>query len=192
MVKWIVSLALFALAGCATEEAAPANLEGFESTKLSWSSTQNVKKYNAQKQLTEEGYIANGQKQGQWISYDPGKSEIKSMAHYVDGRLQGTYLGFSSRGQIETRIQYFDDQYHGPYVKYRFGRPTEESNYVNGKLEGLYKEFHNNGKLQKEIQYKDGKIHGFYRFYDDEGNITLEYQYENGEKISGGIIEEAE
>ena len=63
------------------------------------------------------------------------------------------------------------------------------SKYV-GKIDGLYREYHtSNGKLQKEIAYKDGVQHGMFRQYNDEEKLIMEYEYNEGEKVSGGVVE---
>ena len=37
-------------------------------------------------------------------------------------------------------------------------------------------------------EFKDGKPHGKMSFYDEE-KLIMEYEYKNGEKVSGGIVE---
>ena len=44
---------------------------------------------------------------------------------------------------------------------------------------------------KKKCSFKNGKQHGKLQFFDEAGNVTLEYMYDNGEKISGGIVEQA-
>ena len=44
-------------------------------------------------------------------------------------------------------------------------------------------------KLKQEVEYKNGLQDGYFRYYDEEGNVTLEYEYKEGEKIKGGIVE---
>ena len=65
-----------------------------------------------------------------------------------------------------------------------------DSLYKDDKLEGTARTYDDRTfKLKQEVEYKDGKQDGFFRYYDEEGNVTLEYQYKNGEKVSGGIVE---
>jgi len=65
-------------------------------------------------------------------------------------------------------------------------------NYVNGDLDGAMTEYDSRGNLQRITNFKEGKPHGDMLFYDEEGTLMMEYKYKNGEKISGGIIENKE
>jgi antitoxin component YwqK of YwqJK toxin-antitoxin module len=62
-------------------------------------------------------------------------------------------------------------------------------NYFENELDGMKRKYQNNGKIQEEVEYSRGVQDGIYRFYDDQGNMTLDYLYKNGEKVSGGIVE---
>ena len=65
----------------------------------------------------------------------------------------------------------------------------EEATYKDGELHGMYRVYYKrDGKLQSEAEYKNGVQDGVYRFFNEEGAITLEYQFKNGEKVSGGIV----
>ena len=106
--------------------------------------------------------------------------------------MNGPYLEMNNRGQIEKRITYLNNQIHGLYAEYKFGRPLKEFMYDDGVLNGLSKEYSDRGKLIKETNYKNGQLDGTIKQYDEAGNIILEYVYKNGEKISGGIVKTQE
>jgi antitoxin component YwqK of YwqJK toxin-antitoxin module len=94
-----------------------------------------------------------------------------------------------TRGQIDMKAQYHQGQLHGSYIQYKFGKLLEQRTYNMGKLDGTVRTFdERNWKIKQEVQYKNGLQDGFFRYYDENGNVTLEYVYRNGEKISGGII----
>ena len=44
--------------------------------------------------------------------------------------------------------------------------------------------------MQKEIGFKNDVQHGIYKYYDKDGIVIMEYEYDNGKKVSGGIVEE--
>lgn len=172
--------------------AAPAvSTDGYELEPVAGTDLVSATKYEADGKLLEKGFFLNDQLEGTWSYYEhPTKEYPKRMANYHQGILQGPYLEFTEQGNIILKAYYQNNQLHGPWGAYKFGRPLKTANYVHGILDGVYREYTNNtGKLQKEIQYKNGKEHGTYRFFNDDGEVTLEYVYENGEKISGGIIE---
>lgn len=137
-------------------------------------------------QLLEEGFIVNGKRNGTWITYHLGKTVVKSTISYVNGQLNGPYIEYNDRGQIESLVTYKNGVYDGLFAKYKFSRPLQEATYKNNKLDGMRKIFYeNNGKIQSETEYKDGVQHGIHRFYNDKGQTLMEYEYKNGEKVSG-------
>ncbi len=181
-------LSFISCGGANTSTAGSGDLTGYELTAISGSSVSEAIKKNTSNAVAERGYVANGKKNGVWMTYhEDGK--IKTLSGYSDGLLNGPHLEFNNRGQIEKQMSYQAGQYHGVNASYKFGRPTKESTYKNGKLDGPHKEYNQKGDLQKYVDFKDGKQHGKLRYYDDEGNITLEYDYKNGDKVSGGIVE---
>jgi len=172
--------------GTASESAA---LDGYVMSSLAGSSGEYAEKRDGAGNLVSSGYVIGEKKNGTWLSYDEEGNRIKTLTSYTDGQLNGPYLEFSNRGQIEKKIEYKAGQYDGMYVKYKFGRPENETPFVNGQKHGTYKEYFQNGKIQKEIEFKNGIQDGKLRYFDEEGNVTLEYDYENGEKVGGGMIE---
>ncbi len=57
-----------------------------------------------------------------------------------------------------------------------------------GKLDGVARTFDDRTwKVKQEVEYKNGVQDGFFRYYDENGTVTLEYVYKNGEKVSGGM-----
>ncbi len=163
------------------------NLTGFEQIDLGGGAVKAIKK-NAAGKIIEEGILISGKKNGTWMTYFEDKDDrIKTMASYVNDNLNGQFLTFSNRGQIETQTSYVNGQYDGVYTKYRFGNVEETAIYRNGIMEGTFKQFYNNNKIKLEAQYQNGKQHGSYKYYDEEGNVMMEYEYANGEKVSGGL-----
>lgn len=148
-----------------------------------------VKKENGV--LQEEGFVRNNQKTGMWVTYFPDQ-KVKSMTSYVDGVKNGLSVKMSDRNQLETQTPFLNDQLHGRKVKYGFNRKEEQvANYAHGQLDGASKTYDKQGVITREIHYKAGQLHGPNVFYS-EGVKTMEYEYKNGEKISGGIVPKTE
>lgn len=168
-------------ASSAAEDTSAYTLESLQGTD-----TKQATKEGENGFLSELGYFKNGKKTGNWVTYHPGKLTPKTITSYVDGALNGLFMEFNERGQVVSMVTYKDNVYHGPYGRYKFSRPLEEGNYNNNQLDGLRKTYYeNNGKIQAETEYKNGKQHGAHRNYNESGQVILEYQYENGEKVSG-------
>ncbi len=162
----------------------PADLSEFEVEAIPGSNIQKVSKLYEDGTTLEVGQLLNGQKFGAWVTYHPGKPYPQKLISYVDGLANGPYFEFNNRGQMEVKAFYKNNQLHGPWGTYRFGRAEKEANYKDGKLDGFYREYDTaNGNIKKEIGYKDGEMHGKYIYFDDDGNVNLEYTYQNGKKV---------
>jgi len=65
------------------------------------------------------------------------------------------------QGRIALLANYKANVLHGPYAKYRIGRPMQTVTYVNGKMDGPMAEYdYRNNKLKQEVNYKMGQLHG--------------------------------
>lgn len=182
---------IFAFSSCnqAGGGAPVVDTTGYILETIPGSSIQKARMEDENGQVIEEGFMQNGVKVGTWTTYKAGIEFPITITSYVDGQYTGVYLEFNDRGQLELKAGYLNNQLHGPWGKYRFGRPESTANYINGEMDGAYKEyFTRDGKIQKEVNYKAGKEHGIMRFYNEEGEVTVEYEYKNGEKVSGGIV----
>lgn len=141
--------------------------------------------------ITERKQITNGQSTGVFVEYYPEKGLPKKVVTLDNEVFDGPYMEFNNRGQIEKMANYKDNQLHGDYATYKFGRVMEKSTYQNGKLHGTYRSyFSNSDKLQKEAEYKNGIQHGIFKQYNEEGQVVLEYEYNNGEVVKGGMVKE--
>lgn len=167
-----------------------ADLAGFTEAAMSGSNAVYNEKKNGAGGMSESGFTVNGKKNGPWMTYHEKNGRIKTMTSWVDGQLNGPTLTFSDRGQIEIKSEYKAGQFDGVVETYKFGRVEKSTPYVNGKIQGLYEEFNQKGKLLKQIEFNNGVQDGAMKYFDDEGNITVEYIYKNGEKVSGGIVEQ--
>jgi len=170
-----------------------ANLDGFN-TQSAGSGIDVATKSDGEGNLLEKGYLANGQKSGMWMTYYGGNDlgRIKTIASYTNGILNGPYFELSNRGQIEKEVNYVNNKYDGAFTLYKFGRPTSIKNYKGGELNGTSTDYYSDGKVQKEVNFSNGKQHGNMKWYNEEGEVTMEYEYKNGEKVSGGIVKKSE
>ncbi len=190
----VVALVLVtALIGCKPSSSAPVmaagsdvNLADYETQSLS-DGSHAVYKMDADGNVLTYGIVRDGVKNGVWVEYHP-KSVVKSVSHFINGSETGPRLEFSTRGQLEKQTTYKEGQIDGKYGEYKFGRYVKEAMYKDGQLDGAYKEyFANKDNVQKLVEFKNGKQDGKMQYFDEEGNVTLEYDYKNGEKVAGGL-----
>lgn len=165
------------------------NTAGYTLQAIPNSTLQYAEKRGENGQLLEQGMFDNTEKVGNWITFHPESNIPKTQASMAANVLNGMYLEYNKRGQIELVANYLNNQLNGTYTKYKFGRIVEESTYKMGKLDGVFRSYFNNSdKLQREIEYTDGKQNGFWRAYNEEGQVVMEYVYKDGEKVSGGMV----
>ena len=163
--------------------------DSYDLENLKGTNIKKAVKYDKDGNTIEEGFIKDGIKEGQWIEYNPKDGKIKSITSYINGNLNGKYLEFDNRGYLMITAEFKNDDLNGKYIKYKYNKIIEEANYENGKLNGVRtKYFDGNGKKQEEVEYKNDVIDGVVRYFDDKGEVMLEYVYKNGKKISGGMV----
>jgi len=151
----------------------------------SWATLHDVDNY-----LVEEGGFYNGRKNGVWVKYTDKGQRIEQVMNYINGKAHGLSMKLDNRNSIAEQAQYKEHQLHGRYKSYQFGKIKVDATYKDGELHGMMTKYINNkNKKLTEAEYKNGKLDGIYRHFDDKGNVTLEYTYKNGDKVSGGIVE---
>jgi antitoxin component YwqK of YwqJK toxin-antitoxin module len=133
--------------------------------------------------IAAEGDFMNGYHHGPWIEYDTAKGWVTSIQNYYMGRKQGPSFEFD-RGRLSSKEYYASDVLNGQSLKFSAVGVIEEKNYDDGRLDGAVRKFYpRNGKLMEESFYIDGQIDGLAKWYDQEGNLSFQYLYKNGELI---------
>jgi Uncharacterized protein conserved in bacteria len=141
--------------------------------------------------ILSDGHVIDGVRTGVWMTYHSGGTRIKTMTNYINGMKSGPEITLDDRGRMEALVHYRNDALHGTSQRYKNSRLISETSYADGILHGIFKVFdEKNGKIQRSGSYNHGKEHGDLLYFDTEGNVTVRYQYENGEKLNGGIVNE--
>lgn len=130
-----------------------------------------------------EGDFLNGLYHGSWTSYGVD-GRLQSITTYYQGKKQGVQLLFDNTGYVQTKASYHNDQLNGEYLIYNRRSIVERRNYSGNELHGLQERFYVNGTKMEEKNFVNGKIDGIARWYDEEGNLTIEYEYDMGELIN--------
>jgi antitoxin component YwqK of YwqJK toxin-antitoxin module len=178
--------------GTAAESPAAVSDAGYTLEPVPGSDLMLAVKYDADGIMQEKGFFLNNLPEGTWYYYEHLRTKEfpKRIATYHQGVLNGPYLELSESGTVVLQAYYLNNELTGYWGSYKFGRPLKTADYKQGILDGVYREYvPSTGKLQKEIHYKNGKEDGPYRFFNNDGEVTLEYTYKDGEKISGGMID---
>ncbi len=162
----------------------------FETTKIDGSDALRVERKGPQGRVLEQGFVLNGLKHGTWTTYNVDSKAPQTIISYIEGALNGPYIEMDDMGRFALLANYKANVLDGPYGKYKIGRPELVANYVDGQLDGPMAEYdYRNNKIKQEVNYKMGKKHGPMRYFNEEGKVTLEYLYEEDERVSGGIVQ---
>lgn len=136
------------------------------------------------------GHVIGDVRNGTWTTYHPASKNLKTVTNFINGKKNGTEFTFNERGYLESVVGYRNNELHGLSAKYKNGRVLSETNYANGIMHGPFAVYdESRGKLQRSGSFLQGKQHGELLFYDENENVTLRYEYKNGEKVSGGIVD---
>ena len=163
--------------------------EAFTYEDIPGSDVKRAYKKDANNTITEEGFMRDGKKTGMWCSYKKQYTFPDQMISFENGMRNGPYYEFTERGTVTLKANYLNNKLHGYWGIFKFSKPLAVANYVNGQLNGAYQEFDDRDNFMTvETMYRNGKQDGHKRFFDENGKITMEYEYKNGEKISGGIV----
>ncbi len=174
-----------------TEVAAPeaTNGETYTYEDIEGSSVKRVTLKNRNEKILEHGFEENGQRTGMWTVFDRSKVFPKKIISYQNGMYNGPYYEFTERGQLDVKAYYTNNKLDGYYAKYKFSKEVVTVNYKNGKRDGEYKEFDDRKNFLTKLEtYKNGVLHGKVTYYNESGVPIMDYEYKDGEKISGGII----
>ncbi len=130
-----------------------------------------------------EGDFLNGKYHGTWTSFG-SDGRLQSITSYYKGKKQGVQLVFDNTGYVQIKASYFDDQLNGEYLVYSRRTIIERRHYSGDQPNGLQERFYANGVKMEEKNMVNGKIDGTARWFDEQGNLTIEYEYEMGELVN--------
>lgn len=132
-----------------------------------------------------EIYITEHDRDGKWIQYYPN-GQMKSETEFINEEFfvqncwkeDGTQIMKDGTGLYINEYSIFDGEIDRNEQEYKnYKRHGKQYSYTNDKLT-LYQEM------------VEGKEHGLTKSYDEDGNVTEETIYENGEEVSRKKINE--
>jgi hypothetical protein len=80
--------------------------------------------------LSQQGTYVDGLEQGKWLLFYPD-GKVLSAQQFVDGKLNGEFVNYDSRGRVEVKGRYVADQRDGEWI-FKGGKLREV--YANGVL----------------------------------------------------------
>ena len=187
---FLLPLALFMASCQSNSSGSKADLSKYDLSSIPGTNLKKAVFLDKDNEVIEEGYVLDGMKEGQWSYYNTSGEILLRLENYHKGKLFGHALTINARYEMEGRTHYFNGLQDGYHAEYKRNRKKIEAYYKNGKRHGRLTQYHDySDKILSESDYLDGKQHGIYKYYDKSGNVTLDYEYKNGEKVRGGIVE---
>lgn len=116
--------------------------------------------FDGKKNKLSEGNFKNKKKDGRWVEYHQGGTQVLNEEYYVDNQLEGVRK-----------------------VYYKSGKLAEEIEYKKGIQNGISNQYAENGVKLREETYVDGVQHGKVTYRNADGKITLQGEYNHGNKV---------
>ncbi len=155
-------------------------------------------------ELSYTTFYKDGQREKTAIGYFPG-GDTSFQKNYVNNSLTGESKSYYKNGQLWLQEFYEDGKRQGiSKTYYDNGTIKEEVIYKNDERDSIYKYYYDNGILWEHIIYRNGGVwnvpayndptgkaincctvkdgNGIMRFYDKEGKLLEEYEYNNTQK----------
>jgi antitoxin component YwqK of YwqJK toxin-antitoxin module len=135
------------------------------------------------------GLYRDGNEAGVWITFHPDGS-IEQRRHFTDGVLtkeefvNGTFETTFSDGRPKTEYTFKDGVRHGMFREWHdAGGPVIKERLDELSGETYYEEVMEGLMLKKEGEYVEGKLDGTLYYYDLNGRIVKQEEYEQGTKL---------
>jgi len=179
------------LLSCSNQATGPTyDLRGYQTEDLGNGAT-SAEFIDREGKKLSSGHTINGVRTGMWTTYHPNETKVKTITNYINGKKNGMEITIDERGYLTNIVGYRNDKLHGLTGLYKNGRPISETTYANGLMNGPFSVYDDKtGAIQRSGTMKDGVQDGELLYFRPDGEVSMRYQYKNGEKISGGIITE--
>ena len=138
---------------------------------------------NTQGVKSAEGNYYQGVRHGSWTEYYPN-GIIRELSTYNLGIREGALLTFENTGQLVSSSNYHNGKLSGAAYEFTRSKVTSHKNYVEGNLEGIVRIYYPSGQIMEESNYANGQRNGKSLWFDMDGNVTIEYDYEDGKLMS--------
>lgn len=122
---------------------------------------------------------------GTFEAFFPG-GNLKKIAQYVAGDLNGDFFEFSEAGEVVFSGTYIDSKRSGDWLVFNVdGRKKSAYTYENDLLQGLSITYYPSGQEAERIPFDQGKLNGTYQSFFPDGSlqksVTFVENLEQGE-----------
>ncbi len=158
-----------------------------------------------------KGQIQNGNRQGQWISWNKNGSKqsdgffvdnepdsiwkwynengkVIKIGHYKRGLEHGTWINYFDSGIVSDSVYFLDGRMYGLTKSYYpDGKLFMKGFYNRNEYDSTWEMYYENGKLKSFGNYRDGGVYGIWKLYYDTGKLSEIDRYISNNSIE--IIE---
>ena len=128
------------------------------------------------------GHFTNGKRDGQFLYFD-SKGKLQAQENYISDQLHDEQITIHSTGKINTKLMYEKGVKNGPYTKYyKTGKLQETGSYENDKKNGEVIWYYDNGQQNIIYTYENGQLNGPTKTFSKEGDLIEDGVYKNGIK----------
>ena len=114
--------------------------------------------------------------------YESG--ELKCIAPYIKGKLNGLYREFYKSGSLSKEVSYKNGMRDGfAKLYYENGTVNSEITFKNDKANGIEKIYYQSGKIYRTNFVKDGAWDGVSKVYFENGKLAGSGKFRNGELV---------
>lgn len=133
----------------------------------------------------EEGYFANGRKEGVWIKFHNDGKTIQLKGNYSNNRPEGAYKKFHKDGKLKESGTINRGLFKDELIRYfPNGKIAYIGNYNNaGEEIGTIKYFHENGNLALEYTIKNNTLSGKINRYHEDGSLKESFSVSPSGKV---------
>lgn len=131
-----------------------------------------------------EGKYLDQKKTGIWITY--GANEIKvNEGNYLAGKKYELWKTFYPNGKVSEEVSFIADLENGEFKSYfENGKIQQEAIYKEGYRKGKTTIYYINGKDKIKGQYVKDVRDGIWIFYNEDGTVFREIEFDLGERIT--------
>lgn len=106
---------------------------------------------------------------------------VKSIAGYLNGRLNGTSISFYENGNVRDVRNYKDNKSYGRHYGY-WGNGNQKFDYVylNDKRDGINKQWYESGQPYAFLNFKNDSEHGLQQAWRENGKLYINYEAKDG------------
>jgi antitoxin component YwqK of YwqJK toxin-antitoxin module len=153
--------------------------------------TVQVELYYQNAKLAAKGHYLIMKKEGSWSYYSYYSGKLVCQENYLHGLKAGFSHKYYASGILSEELEYNNDMKNGRWSQfYENGSPRLKGNYQINLRTGEFLVLYPSGQTQTKGQFRRDKMEGKWDYYNEDGKLELEIEYQNGIALNQDKIDE--